>query len=99
MRNDAHPFLYRDDSIDRHIGEPIDLAAGPGDDERVDFASLAQSEVDAGIARRHVTGAALRLVNTHQVSGCELQYGTDAVAIGLGAHEKNFEPMIGCGSI
>src|SRR5215469_7630365 len=99
MRNYARALFDGDDCVDGHIGQAVYMAARPGDDKRIDFGSLAKTEVNARIACGHVAGSAFRLIDAHEVSGCELEDRADAVSIGFCAYEQDFKPVIGCGSI
>src|SRR5271170_6262041 len=44
MRDNARAFFDRDDAIDGHVHQLVNLAAGPGDHQRLDFGSLAQAK-------------------------------------------------------
>ena len=65
----------------RNRGQLVHLPAGPGNGERLDLRSLAQSEMNARIARRHIAGAALGLVDLNHALGRQFENGADAVAI------------------
>ena len=87
-------FFHRDDLVDGHVGQSIDLAARPGDFQGFDLRALAQTEVNSRIAGRHVAHAAFGLLDVHEAFGSQLQRSADAVAIRFGADQQNFQPVI-----
>ena len=99
MRHDSCAFFDRDDLIDGNIRQPIDLSAGPGDFERVDFSALSQAELDSRVAGRHITHAALGLFDVHEAFRGQLQRGADAVAVGAGSDQQYFQPVVGVSAI
>jgi hypothetical protein len=87
-------FSHRNDLVDGNIGDFVDLAAGPGDDKRVDLGVLAKPKVNARIARRHVTGSPFCLFDANQVLRGELEFGTNAIAVRFDADQLDLEPVI-----
>src|SRR5215469_8826811 len=81
MRDNAYALLHRNDGVNRNAGKFVGTAAGPDYLKRVDPASLTEAEMNARIAGRHVTGAALRLIDLHHAFGRELENRADAVAV------------------
>ena len=49
-RDDSCAFFYRDDLIDGHVRQSIDLSAGPGNFQRVDFGALSQAKMNSRVA-------------------------------------------------
>src|SRR5579871_6357835 len=94
MRNDSGAFFHGDDRVHGDISEFIHLPAWPGDYQGIDLGALAEPEVDAWIAGRHVARATLCLVDLHDSCRGQLQQRSNAVAIGFCADQKYFEPMI-----
>ena len=100
MRHDALPFFDRDDLIDGHIGELVDLTAGPGDHERVDFRIACQGRNEC--ADRSRTCSSIRrlcLVDWTKPSADSFRDCADAVAIRFCADQQNFEPVVAVAAI
>lgn len=62
-RDDAFAFLYADNLVDADAGIFLRRAAGPADFQRLDALPLAETEVDARVARAHVARSAHRLAH------------------------------------
>jgi len=71
--HDASAFFYRDNFVDRHAREPVDLAAGPSNFQRIDFRAAAETEMDARIAGGHVTHAPFGLLDVRDAFGGQLE--------------------------
>ena len=69
MRDDACAFFHGDDFIHGEVFEAIDLAAGPGDFERIDFCAFGQAEMDSRIVCGHVAHAAFGLFDVDEIAG------------------------------
>src|ERR1700681_5002401 len=61
MRHDSRAFFYRNNFVDRHAGELLDLPARPGYFQGIDLGPFAEPKENARIACRHVAHAALGL--------------------------------------
>src|SRR6478672_9063351 len=58
-RDDSRAFFDRDDLIDWNVCQAINLSAGPGDFQGIDFGALAQPELDPRVIGGHITHTAL----------------------------------------
>src|SRR5579859_84221 len=99
MGNNARAFFDRDDGIDGDVCQLIDLAAGPGDHQRLDLRPLAQAKMNARITGRHVAATTLGLLHVHKSFRSQFQYRADAVPVGFGPDQQYLEPMIGIASV
>ena len=100
MRNDSCSFFHGDDLIDRHIGQLVHLAAGPGDHERIDLRPLAKAEDEC--ADRLPTCSSFRpwpARHAYKSFRGQLQHGADAVAVRLRADQQDLQPVIGVAAI
>jgi hypothetical protein len=99
MRNDAGAFFDGDDLVDGEIFQLIDLAAGPGDFERINFGVFAQAEEDAWVAGGHVAHAALGLFDVSPIACADFEGSAEAVAIGFCPDEENLEKVISVAAV
>src|ERR1700727_1566399 len=99
MGNHARAFFDRDDGIDGYVCQLIDLAAGPGDYQRLDLGSLAQAKMNSRIAGRHIAASALGLLYMHEPFRSQFQYGAGAVPVGFRPDQVHLQPMIGIPSV
>ena len=81
------------------FGQFFDLPAGPCNFERLDFGALSQAKMNARIAGRHVTPAALCLFDVDESFGSQFQRCADAVAVGFCSDQLNLEPVIGIAAV
>src|SRR5882757_8709931 len=99
MGNHARAFFDRDDGIDGYVCQLIDLAAGPGDHQRLDLGSLAQAKMNARIGGRHIAATALGLLHMHKSFRSQSQYGAGAIPVGFCPDQLHLQPMIGIASV
>src|SRR5437764_1319186 len=71
MRHDTNPFFHRDNFVDGHIRQPIDLAAWPCNLQRIDLGPFSQPEVNTRITCRHIAHPALGLLHMNKLAGCQ----------------------------
>src|SRR5215469_10368966 len=97
--HDSGTFLDGDDAVARDVGELVDLAAGPGDFQRIDLGASSQAKMNARIAGGHIAHATFGLFDVRDAVGGQLERRTNPIAIGLSADEQDFEPVIGVATI
>ena len=62
-RHNSVAFFNRNDLIDWHVPQPIDLATWPRNFQGLDGRALPKTEVNSGITRRHIPHASLSLLD------------------------------------
>src|SRR6185503_17374968 len=84
-------------AIDGLLFECLLAAAGPFDDDLVDYCCCTEAEVKAGIILREIAGLCYALLQLVFCTGEDLDFCTDAVAIAFCSDELDGEPVAGAG--
>src|SRR5450432_2737108 len=93
-RYNSRAFLDRNNLVNRHIRQTVNLPAGPGNLQGLDLGALAEAKENARIAGRHVAHATFGLFYVHESFRGEFQRRADPISIGLRTDQRYFQPVL-----